>query len=407
MSPEKQVPTRFIGLDVHKHYLIACGVDAQRKQVLGPQRVQLVHLEHWMRKTLTLQDAVVLEMTTNAFQLYDDLLPYAHSVTLVHPPHVKLITSAQVMTDKIAASILARLHAVDMLPPVWVPPLEVRDQRALVSQRAKMVRLSTQAKNRLHAVIHRHHLFPPEGDLFALEQREWWLNLNLSPIKLVRIQSDLETLAFAQSQVRQLEEALVQVAAQDERVPLLIQLPGIGLITAMTLLAAIGDILRFPEDKYLVGYAGLGSRVHDSGLTRRTGRITKSGRRDIRAAMVEAAHTASRTHPHWKAELARLEPRLGHNKAIVAIARKLLVAVWHVLSKECADRYAQPQQVARKLLQYTYRLGRANRAAGQSAAEYVRLQLDHLGLGAELTEIRQGSQRAIPLPPSRLAVAGR
>jgi hypothetical protein len=97
-------------------------------------------------------------MTTNAFQLYDDLLPHVHSVTLVHPPHVTLITRAQVMTDKMAALVLARLHAVGLLPPVWVPPLEVRAQRALVAHRTILVRLSTQAKNRLHALLHRYHL---------------------------------------------------------------------------------------------------------------------------------------------------------------------------------------------------------------------------------------------------------
>ena len=75
--------------------------------------------------------------------------------------------------------------------------------------------------------------------------------------------------------------------------------------------------------------------------------------------MVEAAQTAAHTHPHWQAELARLEPRLGRNKAIVAIARKLLVAVWHVLTQGCADRHAEPERVARKLLQHAYRLGRA------------------------------------------------
>jgi transposase len=407
MVQEKQAPTRYIGLDVHKHYLIANGVDAQQEQVLGPQRVQLIHLERWIVRTLTPQDAVVLEMTTNAFQLHDDLLPHVHSVTLVHPPHVKLITSAQVKTDKIAASVLARLHAVGMLPSVWVPSLELRDQRALVAQRANIVRLATQAKNRLHAVLHRHHILPPAaGDLFAPRQHQWWLQLPVTPLERVRIQSDLETLTFAQSQITLLEEALAQLAAQDNRVPLLIQLPGIGLITALTLLAAIGDVARFPHDKCLVGYAGLGGRVHDSGLTHRTGRITKAGRRDIRAAMVEAAHSASRTHPHWKAELARLEPRLGYNKAIVAIARKLLVAVWHVLSKRCADRYAQPEQVARKLLHYAYRLGQANLPDGLSAAPYVRRQLDRLGLGADLSAVRRGPSKSVALPPSRLLSMG-
>jgi hypothetical protein len=219
----------------------------------------------------------------------------------------------------------------------------------------------------------------------------------------VRIQSDLDTLAFARRQQKRLEETLVTLAAQDERVLLLIQLPGIGLITALTLLSAIGDVSRFPSDKHLVGYAGLGARVHDSGLTRRTGRITKAGRRDIRAAMVEAAHTAARVHPHWKAELARLEPHLGKNKAIVAIARKLLVAVWHVLTKGCADRFADPALVARKLLAHTEHLGKAHRPAGQTRAEYVREQLDRLGIGARLDGIQRG-KRTILLPPSRLVL---
>lgn len=393
---------RFIGLDVHKRYLVAIGVDRHLEQVLGPQRVQLARLESWARKTLQPHDALVLEMTTNAFQLHDDLAPHAYSVTLVHPPHVKLITQAQVMTDKIAASRLACLHAAGLLPPVWVPSPKGRDLRALVAQRSKMTRLSTQAKNRLHAVLHRHHLPPPEGEAFTPDKWDWWLGLEVSALERVRIHSDLQTLRFAQSQIRQFEQVLARLAAQDERVLLLVQLPGVSLIAAMTLLAAIGDISRFPTAKHLVGYAGFGTRLHDSGQKRRSGRITKAGRRDIRTTMVQAAQSASRIHPHWQAELARLEPRLGRNKTIVAIARKLLVTVWHVLSKECADRYAQPQLVARKLLAHTERLGKANRPAGQSRAVYVRLQLDRLGLGADLRAIQRG-QRSIVLPPSRLA----
>jgi transposase len=367
--------------------------------------VQLNRLESWARKTLQPQDALVLEMTTNAFQLYDDLAPHAYSVTLVHPPHVKLITKARVMTDKLAASRLACLHAAGLLPPVWVPPPEVRDHRALVAQRTKMGRLSTQAKNRLHAVLHRHHLPPPEGEAFTPDKWDWWLGLEVSPLEQVRIHCDLQTLDFARSQIDQLERVMAQLAAQDDRVLLLIQLPGIGLIAAMTLLAAIGDISRFPTAKHLVGYAGFGTCVHDSGQTRRTGRITKEGRRDVRATMVQAAQSASRTHPHWQAELARLEVRMERNKAIVAIARKLLVAVWHVLAQGCADRFAQPEQVARKLKVFAHLLGRANRPDGQSVGEYIRLQLDRLGIGADLTVVPHGPNRAILLPPSRLKPA--
>jgi transposase len=399
-------PARFIGLDLHKHYLVAIGVNADLEQVLGPQRVLLADLDAWCAQHLTPQDALALETTTNTWEVYDELLPHVHSVTVVHPPHVALITRAQVMTDKRAAYHLARLLAAGLLPPVWVPEPAVRDRRALVAQRTKLVRLNVQAKNRLHSVLHRHHLAPPQdaGALFAPERLAWWLALPVSAIERVRIQCDWDTLAFARRQIAALDDAIAAEAAQEPRITLLLQLPGFALTTALTVLAAIDDIRRFPDARHLVGYAGMGTRVHDSGLTSRSGGITKAGRRELRAALVEAAQAAVNSHPHWRAELARLEPRLGRNKAIVAIARKLLVAVWHVLTRECADRFADPERVARKLMQMAYALGRANRPQGQSTAAYVREQLDRLGLGARLQSIAWG-QRTIQLPPSRLVTA--
>ncbi len=396
-------PTRFVGLDVHKFYLVAVGVNAERQQVYGPQRVLLNRLDHWMMAQLTAYDAVVLEMSTNTWQLYDELLPHVQSVTVVHPPHLALITRAQVMNDQIAALTLARLHAAGLIPPLWVPPPAVREARALIAQRAKLVRLSTQSKNRLHAVLQRHHLQPPDGALFAAEQQPWWLSLELLASERACIQIDLNTLSFAQAQLKVLEQALAKTASDDPRVPLLVQLPGFSLITALSVLAAIGEIERFPSAEKLVGYAGLGARVHESGLTHHRGRITKAGRRDLRVALVEAAQTAANTHPHWQAVLARLEPRLGRNKAIVAIARKLLVAVWHVLTKQSADRFADSERVARKFVQFSARLGKANRPEGQTTAQYVRAQLDRLGLGSELNSIQLGRQTTLRLPPPQAA----
>jgi len=399
----QQAPARFIGLDVHKNFLVATGVDKDQNEVYGPVRVPIGRLETWIEKDLTADDAVVLEMTTNTWAMVDALEEHVLSVTVVHPPHVALITRAQVMTDRKAALTLAQLHAAGLLPPVWVPPPEVRDLRALVAQRFKMVRLSSQAKNRLHSLLHRHRIPAPEDlDLFAEETRPWWEELPISAIERVRVQCDLDTLAFAGEQRLRLESCIAELAAADPRVPLLIQLPGIGLIVSVTILAAVGDITRFPAAEKLVGYAGLGARVHDSGESRRTGRITKAGRRDLRSVMIEAAHSAARTHPHWKAELRRLEPRLGRKKAIVAIARKLLVAVWHVLTEEAADRYAVDLKVAHAFFAFAYRVGVRNLPDGLSAKAFVRQQLDRLGLGKELTEFQWGG-KTVRLPPTSLS----
>jgi transposase len=397
-----EIGKRYIGLDVHKHYLIALGVDDDLQVVLPARRVELSHLEAWMKKTLTQQDAVVLEMTTNTWQLYDELSEYAGSVTVVHPPHVALITRSQVMNDKIAASILARLLAKGLLVEIWVPPQEVRELRGLVAQRQKMTRLSTQAKNRLHAVIQRHHLKVPEGNPFGKSNNGWWQALSLGRLEKMNLQSDLETLQFAEKQQARLQEEMTGIVAEDEEMGRLLHLAGFGVITALTVYAAIGDIRRFVEPKKLVGYAGLGARVHDSGLTTRTGKITKAGRRDLRVALVEAAHVAANTHPHWKAELARLQPRLGYNKAIVAIARKLLVTVWHVLARKVTDRFAETEKVSEKMLRFAYEVGKENRPGRQTAAQFARERLDMLGLGQELTSIPWGSKKPIPLPPSKL-----
>lgn len=395
-------PQRFIGLDLHKHYLIACTVDAEQQLLGSAQRVELSRLDNWIRTQLSTQDAVVLEMTTNTWDVYDALAGHVHSVTVVHPPHLALITRAQVMTDKIAAQALAKLLAAGLLVGIWIPPPAVRDLRALIAQRSKFVRLSTQAKNRLHAVLHRHRLRPPDAELFAAAQRDWWQALALSPAEAARVQGDLRTLDFARAEIAHCDDALKTVAAADPRVPLLIQLPGFSLITALSVLAALGSIDRFPDAKQLVGYAGLGARVHASGLSHTTGRITKAGRRDLRCALVEAAQSAVMAHPFWRATLERLEPRLGRNKAIVAIARKLLVVVWHVLRQSVADLHADVPLVARKLLQHAYRLGQAHRTAGQGTASYVREQLDRLHIGSELESVAWGQKhKPIPLPPSR------
>jgi len=330
----EDVPKRFIGLDIHKKYFVAAGVDKKLNQLFISREVPMRYLERWARKNLTADDAVVVEMTTNTYLVHDTLLPLVHSVTVVHPPHVALIVRAQVKTDRKAAFSLAQLHAAGLLPGVWIPPLEVRELRALIAHRRKMVKLASIAKCRLHAAAHRHGIDEPEGfEPFSDEMRVWWEALKVSPLEKRCLLSDLATLDFARGQVQDIEATIKELAAQDEQLPLLVQVTGIGLLTGITILAAIGDISRFPSAKQLVGYAGLGARVHASGETYATGRITKAGRKELRTAMVEAAHHAVQDHPYFKVEYQRLSRSIGPKKAMVAIARKLLVMVWHLLAE--------------------------------------------------------------------------
>lgn len=395
-------PNRYFGLDIHKYFMVAMAVDIEKQIVYGPRRVEWIDFERWIAKEIRPTDAVAIEMTTNTWEVYDLLVPKVSNVLVVHPQQVKAIVDAQVKTDRRAAQTLAELLSANLLHGIWVPDDYTRDLRILTSQRKKIGRLGAIAKNRLHAVLHRHHILPPEGfELFHPHLRSWWEGLKVSPLEKVRIQSDLATLEFAQSQKSTLEEEMGKAVAQDERIPLLIQIPGAALLTATTILAAIGDITRFPDPKHLVGYAGLGASVHDSGERHTTGGITKSGRRDLRSAMVDAANAAVRHHPYWKKEFERLEFRLGRSRAIVTIARKLLITVWHVLSKEIVDRYHDPRDVACSLFKLAYAVKVRNLPNNLSAKEFTRNQLDRLGIGADLETIPWGTKK-VKLPPSRL-----
>jgi transposase len=179
-DPPNQDLRRFIAIDIHKHYLMVGAIDGERRIVLQPRKVELHRWLAWAKANLLPSDAVVLEATTNAWTIYDQVVTLAGRVVVVHPAKVKLIAASRIKTDKVDVLTLARLLRADMLPEVWVPPMHVRDLRALLSHRRRLVALQTTAKNRLQSVLHRLNFKPPGGDLFAHKQREWWKQLELS-----------------------------------------------------------------------------------------------------------------------------------------------------------------------------------------------------------------------------------
>lgn len=175
MSSAPHAPTRFVGLDVHKASIVVAAVDQEQQIVVRPRRFSVTAFLEWAVRHLTPTDAVVLEATTNAWPLFDHLHPLVASVTVAHPVLVKWITAARVKTDPRATVHLARLRAAGLIPPVWVPPPEVRDLRTVVAHRQRLVQQRT--RMRTHRACHpaRAHpawscwedVRPPAGNLVA------------------------------------------------------------------------------------------------------------------------------------------------------------------------------------------------------------------------------------------------
>jgi transposase len=269
---------RFLAIDLHKHYLVIGGVNSRQEVVLNPRRISLQKWPTWAKVNLLPTDAVVLEATTNAWDIYDQIVPLVDRVIVAHPPKVKWIAEARVKTDRHDVLRLAHLLAADLIPEVWVPPIEVRELRALMAYRRRLVQMGTRARNRLHSALHRHNLNPPPGKIFSQKHRKWWHKLDLSPTQRMHIRHDLATIDHVEQQLEEIEEELSRLSTAEpwaDQVPFLLQLPGFGLIVTLTVLAAIGDISRFSHPKKLVGYAGLGASIHASGDKHRTGRIRR------------------------------------------------------------------------------------------------------------------------------------
>lgn len=152
-------------------------------------------------------------------------------------------------TDRVDVLTLANLLRADFLPEITqrvpVPPLHVRELRALLSHRRRLVSLQTTAKNRLRSVLHRLNVPAPKGKPFSQKNRAFWTQLQLSSIERLRVEQELRQASTSQEWA--------------EHMAYLLQVPGVGLITAMTILAAVGEIERFGSAKQLVGYAGLGA----------------------------------------------------------------------------------------------------------------------------------------------------
>lgn len=137
------------------------------------------------------------------------------------------------------------------------------------------------------------------------------------------------------------------------------------------------------------GYAGLGAGVHDSGKEHIDKGITKSGRKELRWALIEAAWRAIRISPLWKQRYEELKERKGARKAIVAIARKLLVTVWHVLSKQETDCNASEEDLAWKMLLWSWSIGDEARL-GLTPKQFAKYSLLRLGVASDVTEFQRG-----------------
>lgn len=388
--------TRYIALDIHKEYALIGGQNARQEWLLAPRRVAIEKLRDWAAANLRKGDAVVVETTTNVWDVYDIVEPLVGYVVVAHAGAVRQIAEARVKTDKKDIERLLRLLVADIVPEVWVPPVHVRELRGMISYRNRLVKTSTMIRNRLQSLIHRHNLTLPKG---KLRDRAWWENQRVNAMEKIQIRQELAMLDELDKHKKEVDAELGRQSlgkVWSKQAMRLLQLSGFGVIITMTVLSAIGEIERFASPKELVGYSGLGAGVHDSGKEHHEKRITKSGRKELRWALVEAAWRAIRISPYWKAQYEKYLKRMHKpNQAIVVIARKLLVVVWHVLTKQEPDEHASEEDLAYKMLVLAWDLDEPVRM-GLTYKQFAKYALMQLGIETDITRfVRKNVPRRV------------
>ncbi|WP_202303118.1 MULTISPECIES: IS110 family transposase [unclassified Mesorhizobium] len=307
-------------------------------------------------RSLRRTDEVVVEATGNAMAVVRVLSPYVGRVIVANPMQVKAIAHARIKTDRIDAGVLAQLHASGFLPEVWVPDERTERLRRLVARRNQVVRHRTRVKNEVHGILQA-HLVPkcPHADLFNRRGRAWLEQQVLPDDERAAIARHIREIDRLAEDLADLDRDIAREAVDDVQVRRLQTITGVNAIVASGIIAAVGDIRRFREPQRLVSYFGLNPRVRQSGLgLAQYGRISKHGR------------------SHARAFFLRIRNKRGHQVAAVAVARKLAVLIWHLLTKEQDYFWARPALVAAKQRQLALKAGApGERGVGRRGSAYA------------------------------------
>jgi transposase len=293
--------------------------------------------------TLGTEVRACVEMMSGAVWVRDQLAAVGWRIDVAHARKVRDIAPLACKTDKVDARVLAELCRRDLVPALWVPPLEERALREQLRRRMHLVRLRASAMNRIFGLLTQWGLRFSLARLRAPDAMELLADRGVDATWRRSIAEALAVIELLDGRIAPLERELRQAARDDQRVVLLKTIPGVGDLLGLTLASEIGDVARFATPRKLIGYAGLAPRVHQSGERSHTGALSKAGSRTLRWAAVEAAHAAWRPTNPWHELYSNIAKRTGKNPAKSAVARKILIACWHILSRQQPFKPARSQ----------------------------------------------------------------
>ena len=340
LAPPPPRDGKVIGLDCHPDSFTAAVYVGQTphdaRKITSRENLSLEGLLQWARATLTPADIILLEAGSNSFEVCRRLGSLGLRTCVLESGYVGQHAKTYADNDKMAASRIALVYLAGKAPCVWVPDERSRERRELLHAYNNAVSDHTAATNCLKSYLNgrgirlgKRSLARPQTTPWILRQREW------TALQSQLLQELLTNFTEAKERRKRLNRLIATEMAGDPLMMRCMKVLGVGVVSAFALVAVIGDIQRFPTSGQLVAYIGLNPGQRQSGKSKniRLG-IGGHGRGDLRNLLIQGAQAVLRQGRHtalgqwgW-----RLFARKGNrNIAVAAIARKLVVQVWHLL----------------------------------------------------------------------------
>lgn len=339
-----------IGVDLHKTNFVACFLAADDTQRTGTYPLTRDGLARFKRR-LRESDELAVEATQNVHYFFDQVKSHVSRVAVVDTYRFGVVAKSKKKTDKADAAALARFLKLGWLPEVSMPSEQVRCLRQLLQAREALVSMRTKLKNMAHAAFSRNGVsfkraaFASAVGRARLAERDDLPAADLLVLRVARRQIEQ-----FDAEVKQIEEEVARRGRTLKGLRRLLQVHGLNLLSAISLLAEVGDIALFDTSKQLVSYAGLATSTRQSSETVRHGGITKRGRKRLRTVVIQSVLAmVNRTDTPLMEFYRRKKREKGAGKAICATARKLLTVIFVLLKKELDYWYLEDRLYNRKL----------------------------------------------------------
>ena len=247
----------YTGIDLHKKTSYLTTIDENGKIIAkgNMHNVEEAILDYFAK--LERETKIVIESMGSWYWLYDLLTGNGFDVVISNPSKTKAIASAKIKNDKVDSHMLAQLLRADLIPTVYVSSLETRKLKELLRHRARLIRDTTRMKNRIHMLLMKNNCHIRVSDLFGVQGLRYLKKISLPEHHQEQLETYLSFYEELMAKVLELTKRVYSIAKGNPMAKLLMTIPGIGPIIAMSIVAEVGDISRFRSYRNLASYAGL------------------------------------------------------------------------------------------------------------------------------------------------------